>query len=144
MVSLGLFATGYCLAAVCWYLNHRFVFHGTLGKLPLLKQFARTHSQHHQFAYKGDIDRYIFVPDWGHLLLFAISSPLLLISPMLWSGACAFACFYNMQHYAMHYGQRQSTRGSHHEFHHSVNPGVNFSGIHPIIDRVFGTFQESK
>ena len=142
MLSLGLFATGYYIAAIGWYLNHRFVFHGPLGKLPILKKFARAHAQHHQFAYKGDIDRYIFVPDWGHLLLFLVSSPLLFFSPMLWSGACAFACFYNMQHYAMHYGQRQSTRGRHHEFHHSVNPGVNFSGIHPIIDRVFGTFQE--
>ena len=133
------FAFGYSLAALIWYLNHRFVFHGSLGHLPLFKQYRRLHTLHHQNAYNRRRNRFIFIPIWGHILLLLASIPAFVLSPWCWLGCTAFAVVYGYRHYNMHNGDENSWYARHHLIHHSIAPDYNFSGVHPIIDMIFGT-----
>lgn len=134
-----LFLVGYSIATIVWYLNHRFIFHGRLGKLPVLKKFTRLHTLHHQNPYNHRRNKFIFIPWWGHVLLFAVSLPLLFASPACWLGALAFAGVYGWRHYRIHNADASSKHHIHHAVHHLIEPNANFSGVHPIVDRLFGT-----
>jgi len=133
------FVVGYCGAALSWYLNHRFVFHGSLGRLPVLSSFRKFHTVHHRQAYTDIRNNHIFIPAWGHLLLGLISLPVLYFSIFAWIGSVFFAFVYGIRHYEMHNGDTKSFHGNHHFLHHTTHPKHNFSGVHPIIDSIFGT-----
>ena len=133
------FLFGYAMAALAWYLNHRFVFHGKLGKLPILKEFKSLHTIHHRKAYATDRNEYILIPAWGHTLLLCISAPVLYLSWAMWLGCVCFAVVYGLRHYRMHNGDTDSAYGRHHFLHHTTHPMHNFSGVHPIIDKIFKT-----
>jgi len=136
---IGYFLFGYTLAALGWYLNHRFVFHGKLGKLPILKEFKKLHTIHHKKAYTEDRNDYIFIPVWGHALLLCISSPILYLNITMWAGCACFAVVYGIRHYKMHNGEADTPYQEHHRTHHTTHPMHNFSGVHPIIDKIFNT-----
>ena len=138
-MSIAFFFLGYCSAALAWYFNHRFVFHGSLGNLPVLKRYRRLHTIHHQNAYNHRRNNFIFIPLWGHALLFSISIPVFLFSPWAWAGCVAFAFVYGVKHHRLHNEDVNAPYGKHHLIHHTVAPTYNFSGVHPIIDKIFGT-----
>ena len=57
------FTLGHILSALIVYLNHRFVFHGSLGRLPLFKASKYLHALHHAHAYDEERNNY-FEPLW--------------------------------------------------------------------------------
>ena len=67
MVFQGLFllVLGHFTAAFLVYLNHRFVFHGKLGKIGPLKRVRKYHSLHHAHAWGEKMYYYILVPWWA-------------------------------------------------------------------------------
>ena len=139
-----LLSFGHFLAVVAVYLNHRFVFHGKLGKLPLLKRAKRLHALHHAHAYTEDRNSY-FEPLWFKVIFF---TSLLLVSMLISTpfafGLLSFAILYAYRHKRIHNQDTTSYFSLHHRHHHSVNPQTNFSGVYPSVDKIFGTISYKK
>jgi hypothetical protein len=137
--SIALFSVGYILASILWYMNHRFILHGRVGDFPFLKHFKHLHTLHHVHAYDGQKNKYIVVPWWAHLIIVSVSAPFLFFSFSLWCGAATFPLVYTWRHYSIHNSDTSSVYYRMHAIHHTVNPFVNYSGVHPVVDRIFGT-----
>lgn len=136
---MALFATGYSLAAIMWYMNHRFILHGRLGDYSGFKYFKRLHSLHHIHAYDKYKNDYIVVPWWAHMFIASVSIPFFLLSTPLWLGMCLFPLVYTWRHYKIHNEDKTSSYYRMHAVHHTINPFVNYSGVHPVVDSLFGT-----
>jgi sterol desaturase/sphingolipid hydroxylase (fatty acid hydroxylase superfamily) len=108
---------GHFVAAIAVYLNHRFVFHGRLGKLPVLRRLKRLHSLHHVHAYDEERNDF-FEPLWVRSLFFIVIASI---------------------GYLINWGFSFGVLSIHHAYHHKKNPFTNFSGIYPFIDKIFGT-----
>ena len=135
---------GHFTAAVAVYLNHRFVFHGFLGKLPVLRQLRKLHCLHHAHAYDNQRNNY-FEPIWVRALFFVVIG--LFGFYLSWAfsfGLLTYGIFYYYRHKAIHNYDFTSNFSLHHEYHHKKNPFTNFSGIYPFIDRIFGTMAEQQ
>tara|TARA_Y100000593_G_scaffold11444_2_gene20569 strand:- start:516 stop:944 length:429 start_codon:yes stop_codon:yes gene_type:complete len=139
LLDLFFLALGHVSGAFILYLNHRFVFHGRLGKIFFLKPGRLLHARHHAHAYDRRRNNYIKAPLWGAL---AISSLILLSGLAIhWFfalGLLTFSMLYSRRHEAIHNRDNYSEFYHHHKIHHE-NPKVNFSGIYPTIDKIFGT-----
>ena len=144
MFHFVLFCIGYVTATLAWYANHRFIFHGPLGKLPILSKFSKMHKLHHAHAYDEHRNSFIMIPWWGHILLLIGSAPLAFVGLSCWLGAFCFTIHYGIKHSAMHNKLSNSLSFSHHEIHHKVAPLHNFSGIHPIVDSIFKARYDAK
>jgi len=133
------FALGHILSALIIYLNHRFVFHGKLGKLPILKKTRHLHALHHAHAYDKERNNY-FEPLWVKMSFYGL---LLLIGSFInWSfslGLLSFGLLYAYRHKSIHNEDIGSYFSVHHRYHHTVNTKCNYSGVYPIIDHIFGT-----
>lgn len=137
-----LFITGHSLGALVVYLNHRFVLHGRLRRWPLLKKLARLHGLHH--AHHNDKnDPYIFMPLWGKLSLVFILVIIATLSLPLSLGISSFCLLYMYRHWAIHNTDTTSRFFRHHNLHHKKFPNKNFSGIYPVIDKIFNTNEPS-
>ncbi len=135
---------GHFIAATLVYLNHRFVFHGKLGKKGFLKQIRRYHTRHHQ---KPRSTQHLLMPRWARIMFCGIYGLAgWYISLWLMLGLISFSTYYAIYHYRIHKSRpprQQYLRKSyhHHQLHHTV-PTTNFSGMHPFIDKIFSTYKE--
>ena len=137
---------GHFLAATLVYLNHRFVFHGKLGKIKFLKKIKRYHTRHHQ---KPNSTRHLLMPFWARAMFCVVYAAVgWFISLWLMVGLASFSLYYAIYHYRIHKAgvpRHRYLRRSyhHHNLHHTV-PTVNFSGMHPFIDKIFASYTESR
>jgi len=137
--AIFLIFAGHFLGALILYLNHRFVFHGKLGRLPVLSKIKRLHAMHH--AHPDDIwmDEFIFVPVWARLIIAtAVMAFGVFINAWVAIGVASFMLLYSYRHYEIHTRDRTSKFHNHHGVHHAISTH-NFSGIYPFIDDIFGT-----
>ena len=119
---------GHFFAALFVYLNHRFVFHGKLGNLPLLKK-CRQH---------------IFVPLWAKILFILVYSLVgYVFSGWFALGMASFSGYYSINHLKIH-EKLLKTHSYYHHIDHHGRPDNNFSGMYPFIDQIFGSYIESR
>jgi len=143
-LSAVLFALGHIISALLVYFNHRFVFHGKLGKLPILSNLRLLHIEHHRHAYDEKRNEH-FEPIWVTLSLFSVIALVgLYINIPLACGMASFAAVYAYRHKRIHNKDKDSFFSIHHRYHHTRNAKRNFSGVYPVIDRIFGTYEESR
>lgn len=143
IISLVLFFVGHIFSAILVYLNHRFVFHGKLGKLPVLNKLRALHVEHHRHAYDDERNLH-FEPAWVTAsLLIAIALVGTFVSLPFSIGLSSFAILYAYRHKRIHNKDTTSTFSIHHRHHHTRNARKNFSGVYPVVDRMFGTFENS-
>ena len=160
-IQMPLFLAGYLMTAFSYYLNHRFIFHGRLPKRTpkLIKKlhrwYAMFHTKHHIHAGQDDVsmEKYAKIPVTGKLVLAAIVGGISAASWGVALGILVFFVVYGIRHGSIHGirvlgmgpAKKDSYHYRHHMLHHSTgNWGkYNFSGVHPWIDKVFGTYKES-
>ena len=134
---------GHFVAALVLYLNHRFIFHGKLGSLPFLRNMRRLHTLHHRHTFDDEVNQFLKTPLWGKLslsLVFILSG--FIISPAFGIGLFTFALAYAYRHRAAHNGD-VSRFALHHMGHH-LKATVNFSGVYPLFDQIFFTYEDPK
>tara|TARA_R110000824_G_scaffold218601_1_gene405318 strand:- start:698 stop:1150 length:453 start_codon:yes stop_codon:yes gene_type:complete len=139
-----LFSIGHIIAAIAVYLNHRFVFHGKLGRLPILRNTRKLHLKHHAHAY-DDVRNEYFEPLWvkvGFYLFISLVGTLFSWAFAL--GLFSFGLLYSYRHKNIHNADTSSYFSIHHRYHHVVDPRYNYSGIYPSIDYLFGTASTQK
>ena len=135
--TLAMIVFGHFLGAYIFYFFHRHIFHGKLGKLPLLKSWKKIHSLHH--ADPKDPGNFFF-PMWANILIWSIAGGLALINWPIALGIFSFFPVYSYRHRRAHEGIN-SRWAHHHMSHHLSMPKANFSGTYPILDKIFGTHQ---
>jgi sterol desaturase/sphingolipid hydroxylase (fatty acid hydroxylase superfamily) len=134
---------GHLVAALVLYLNHRFVFHGRLGRLPLLRSTRKLHTQHHQHTFDDRVNEFLMTPTWGKLSLGTLFfTSAFIITAGFAFGLLTFARVYGYRHLITHNGDRSEF--ALHHMHHHHRPHVNFAGVYPIFDRIFGTHEDYK
>lgn len=137
--SVMLVIAGHFFGAYMFYFFHRYIFHGPLGKYPILKQWKAIHTRHHQ---RPQDPGAFFFPWWANLAVWVYAFSLFLISPPFSIGVISFFAFYAYRHKLAHTGFR-STAADHHMSHHNGKVKSNFSGTYPFIDKIFGTYQKT-
>lgn len=140
LTNLLLFVIGHLMGAFAIYFNHRFVLHGKLGKLPLLRKTMIMHGLHHAHSYTDDCLDYIDIPVWGWVGLLSISAIVTYISIPLGLGLVSLWFYYEIVHRYIHFQGKDGKFGQHHRRHHE-KPNINFSGVHPWIDSLFNTME---
>lgn len=156
------FFLGYFLTALAYYFNHRFLFHKRTPKwMPKVikkahRWYANFHTQHHIHAWPDSyrVHEFIRIPLFGKIMMGGIALATTLISPLMALGILTFFTVYWVRHSAIHgisvLGNKPlddtSPYYQHHMLHHTNGNWhkSNFSGVHPWIDKVFGTFKESQ
>jgi len=129
MLSLGLFLFGHIFSATLVYLNHRFVFHGKLGKLPILSGLSFLHKEHHRHAYDDERNLY-FEALWVTLSLFAVISLVGIFANYLFAlGMISFALIYAYRHKRIHNEDKTSRFSLHHRHHHTKTLEKTFQGF---------------
>tara|TARA_Y100000593_G_C4147278_1_gene255231 strand:+ start:151 stop:615 length:465 start_codon:yes stop_codon:yes gene_type:complete len=131
---------GHLLAAVGFYLNHRFVMHGKFGRLPYLKKIKRLHALHHAHPYDEKRNNHLIIPLWGKLLMACLIAVLSSFNFWFAIGVLSFFLLYGYRHYRIHNGDNKSRFYYHHHYHHVYDASVNYSGIYPVVDNVFRTY----
>lgn len=129
------FITGHAVGAICFYLFHRFVFHGKLGRWKLFKGAAMIHALHHAYP---DKTKFYHFPMWAVLVIGLATSLVSLLNLPFGIGLMSFYALYARQHRRAHFGP-PSIWTEHHRDHHRLHPKSNYSGVYPFIDRIFGT-----
>ena len=137
MSALLLFAVGHFYGAYMFYFFHRYIFHGPLGRYPLLRQWRAIHANHHRNP--NDPGTFFF-PWWVNLTIWALAAGLFFVAPAFSLGLVSFFAYYAYRHRAAHVGANTRS-GRHHRSHHYGNPNANFSGAYPFIDKIFGTYK---
>ena len=141
--ALFLLVLGHFTAAFLVYLNHRFIFHGKLGKIGPFKDIRKYHSLHHAHAWGDKMYYYILVPWWARILFLSIYVAISFVSVAFAVGLATFSTYYAYNHFAIHKKSHRRHSFYHHSLHHS-DAKVNFSGMYPFIDRLFSTYKESR
>jgi sterol desaturase/sphingolipid hydroxylase (fatty acid hydroxylase superfamily) len=159
-----LFAVGYFLAAIAYYANHRWIFHGRprgpQWLKALWKRYSKYHSMHHAKwkLHDPETKKWMTVPTLAKqvsLLMLVILG--IAIGPGAPIGIGLFFIVYGIRHGSIHgcapwpfqsqfpielkEWKKASSVWKHHMSHHLVDPNINHSGVHPFIDRMFGTYQ---
>ena len=133
-----LFAVGHLTGALLFYFFHRCIFHGSLGKYPILKQWKRVHTKHH--ADPEDPGSFFF-PWWANIMVWTLAGSLVWLNPPAGLGLFSFFGVYSYRHRKAHLGE--DTRWArHHMSHHYGSPRANFSGTYPVIDKALGSYRE--
>lgn len=142
-MEIVLVVVGFFLGSFLFYFNHRFVAHGPLGKLPLLKYMRKMHLKHHRYDYTENRNEHLLLPLWGKFLFFLVFLLLSLFSVYFATGMLSYVFYYEWMHYRIHNTRKDTVCGRHHYIHHRKSPRHNFSGTMPIIDKIFGTYLKS-
>ena len=137
MSALLLLIAGHFFGAYMFYFFHRHIFHGSLGKYPILKEWKSIHTQHHRRPLDPGT---FFFPWWANLAIWTLAAGLLFVIPYFAVGLGSFFGYYAYMHRAAHVGA-DTRSGRHHRSHHHGKPKANFSGAYPFIDRIFGTYE---
>lgn len=130
---------GFFVTSLMFYLNHRFVGHGPLGKWPLLRHIKRLHLIHHRNDYTENRNKYLILPLWSKVLFFISFGLISLISLSFAAGYISYVIYYSWMHYKIHNYDKSSACYKHHYIHHRKSIKHNFSGTMPLLDRLFGT-----
>jgi len=141
-ITLGIL--GHLSGALGFYFNHRFVMHGKLGKLFLLKRIKRLHAIHHAHPYDQLRNQYLIIPIWGKILMALLIGVLSLLSFFYAMGVLSFFLLYGYRHYRIHNQDRKSHFYYHHHYHHKYDFSYNYSGVYPSIDKIFKTYVQTK
>ena len=131
--------TGFFLTSILFYLNHRFIGHGPLGKWPLLHHMKRLHMMHHRNDYNEKRNKYLILPLWAKIAFFFVFLLLCIFSSSFALGYILYVFYYGWLHYKMHNGDKTGYFSRHHFIHHRKSSRHNFSGTMPFIDKIFGT-----
>ena len=140
MLFILLLVLGFFFTSLMFYLNHRFVGHGKLGKWPLLKYIRKMHLIHHRNDYNSKRNNHLKLPLWSKILFFAIFLLISLISIPFALGYFIYVFYYEWLHYKMHNDSQTGWCSRHHFIHHRESAKHNFSGTMPFIDKLFGTY----
>jgi len=141
LLSIVLIAAGHLAGATLLYLNHRFIFHGSIGRFSWARRYRQLHTNHHRYAFSPEADEFISVPLWGKLMLsVAMITAGFLFSWMFALGLFSFAMTYSIHHWQVHHGM--SSGSAHHHMSHHYKANTNFSGVYPVIDKIFGTYEK--
>ena len=141
-VELFLVVGGFFVTSLMFYLNHRFVGHGKLGKLPLLRYIRRMHMIHHRNDYNDKRNDHLLLPIGAKLLFLAAFILISFVSVSFAIGYIAYVFYYEWLHYKMHNDDQTGVCSRHHFIHHRKSAKHNFSGTMPLIDRIFGTYYQ--
>ena len=142
MLYLFLFVAGFFFTSLMFYLNHRFVGHGPLGKWPLLKHIRKMHLIHHRNDYNEKRNDHLNLPLWSKVLFFIVFLIICLVSVPFASGYLLYVFYYEWLHHKMHNDDHTGWCSKHHFIHHRKSARHNFSGTMPFIDKIFGTYYE--
>jgi len=140
VLGIGLGVAGFFFTSVMFYLNHRFVGHGPLGKWPLLHHIKRLHLIHHRNDYNDKRNNHLKLPFWAKfsfILVFVLAS---FASLPFALGYISYVFYYSWLHHRMHNDNRAGRCSNHHYVHHRKSARHNFSGTMPFIDKIFGTY----
>ena len=138
-----LFCLGHIISAIAVYLNHRFVFHGRIGRLPLIRKLRVLHLRHHIHAYDDERNDY-FEPLWVKVVFYILLLLVGFLNIAFAAGLLSFALLYSYRHKSIHNKDETSRFSVHHRHHHRFNCMANFSGVYPIIDHIFGTVDKNE
>jgi len=138
--ELVLFIFAFFITSIMFYLNHRFVGHGPLGKLPLLRHIKRLHLIHHRNDYNDKRNEYLLLPFWAKVCFGGLFISLWFISFPFAVGYIGYVFYYGWQHYKIHNHDKDSRCSEHHYIHHRKSIKHNFSGTMPFIDKIFRTY----
>ena len=128
---------GHFTGAYLFYFFHRYIFHGPLGRYPILKRWKAVHTRHH--ASPNDPGAFFF-PWWANAMIWTMAIISALVIPAFGLGMVSFFCLYAYRHKTSHMGS--NARYSIHHMNHHINHSVsNFSGPYPAIDMLFGTYR---
>tara|TARA_R110002020_G_scaffold445998_2_gene658132 strand:+ start:792 stop:1241 length:450 start_codon:yes stop_codon:yes gene_type:complete len=141
--ALLLIIIGHFTAALLVYLNHRFVFHGKLGKTKVLKPLTRYHALHHKHAWGARMPSYIIMPKWARFFFTWVYVGVAWLSFPFAMGLLSFSLYYAYNHLAIHRAKHYGHSYYHHTLHH-MKPKWNFSGMYPFIDKLFSSYIESR
>ena len=133
------FFSGFLFTSVMFYLNHRFVGHGPLGKWPLLHHIKRMHMVHHRNDYNEKRNDHLKLPLFAKFLFFLVFTIISIFSIPFASGYLSYVFYYSWLHFKMHNDNKESVFSKHHFMHHRKSARHNFSGTMPFIDQLFGT-----
>ena len=142
--EIGLGISGFFFTSLMFYLNHRFVGHGPLGKWPLLRHMRRMHLIHHKNDYNEKRNKHLFLPFWAKLLFLGVFLLISLISISFAVGYISYALYYEWLHHRMHNDDQAGSFSKHHYIHHRKSARHNFSGTMPFIDKLFGTYYKKR
>ena len=142
MLFIFLLVLGFFFTSLMFYLNHRFVGHGKLGKWPILKYIRRMHLVHHRNDYNDKRNDHLKLPIWSRILFFITFLMVSLISLPFACGYLLYVFYYEWLHYRMHNDDQTGTCSRHHFIHHRKSARHNFSGTMPFIDKIFGTYYQ--
>jgi len=134
-----LVTVGFFFTSLMFYLNHRFVGHGPLGKWPLLNHIKRLHLIHHRNDYNEKRNEHLVLPFWGKFLFMVVFFLISFISVPFAVGYIGYVLYYGWLHYKMHNDDQSGYCSRHHYLHHRKSAKHNFSGTMPFIDTLFGT-----
>lgn len=130
------FISGHIFSVFMLYFNHRFILHGFLGKMKLLKRARYLHALHHKNAYTERES--IRTPISITVILAVMICIVMKLQIFCGLGIASAWLYYEVMHNWLHGGGRFTKLGRLHETHHR-RPHKNFSGIHPWLDVLFGT-----
>ena len=139
-----LFFFGHFCGAIGFYLNHRFIMHGKLGKVSFLKKIKRLHAIHHAHPYDGLRNKHLIIPIWGKLLIAIMIACLSYLNFKFALGVLSFFILYGYRHYRIHNQDSKSHFYQHHYYHHTFDSTSNYSGVYPGIDLLFRTYTQTK
>ena len=151
---------GYVTTALIYYFNHRCIYHGKPRGPEFIKKawrfWASFHLIHHKHWKQNDPETgtYVQVPNSAKILGLCLVSAIVFITmnPGLGAGIMIFFVVYGIRHGTIHGftvakvfkpAKKTSKYYRHHMSHHM--PGgikYNHSGVHPLIDRMFGTYHD--
>mgnify|MGYP001199319134 FL=1 len=140
MIFIILTVSGFFFTSLLFYLNHRFVGHGPLGKLPLLKYIRKMHMIHHRNDYNEKRNEHLLLPLSAKFLFLLAFLLICLISVPFAIGCLSYSIYYEWLHYKMHNDDQAGVCSRHHYIHHRESSKHNFSGTMPFIDKIFGTY----
>jgi len=110
--------------------------------------------RHHLHASQGDelVATYLKIPLAGKITMLTVLAMISILSKPVAAGCFMFFITYGVRHGAIHgvgIGGRKLGKDSYHYRHHMLhhqkgNWGlINFSGVHPWIDKIFKTYRQS-
>ena len=71
-IQISLMVVGFFITSLMFYLNHRFVGHGPLGKWPLLHHMRRLHLIHHKNDYNDNRNSHLRLPFWAKVAFLSV------------------------------------------------------------------------
>jgi sterol desaturase/sphingolipid hydroxylase (fatty acid hydroxylase superfamily) len=138
-IQISLMVVGFFITSLMFYLNHRFVGHGPLGKWPLLHHMRRLHLIHHKNDYNDNRNSHLRLPFWAKVAFLSVFLLISLASIGFALGYISYVFYYGWLHHKMHNDEQKGVCSRHHFIHHRKSARHNFSGTMPFLDRLFGT-----